>query len=912
MNRRTGTAAFVVIAVAGALAWWALRDAGPATSTLGHQQTVVATGGGPRAPGRSAEANGPAPGADTVYYDDDPVGTLLLEGQVIDGSDKPVVGATVVLESNPPRTATTDESGAFAFERLVGRSYTLIARATGGVAGPISVRLTSAMKEPVIMQLRPAGSVEVTVTGPGGAVAPGATVELRGPDRQTATTGADGIATFGVVMPGGYQVLAEAPTLARSVTQARVGAQGVTQVALVLRPGAAVSGRVVAAGQPVAGARVIYVGASDWGTSGDDQFDAVITGGDGGFRFEALPPGSFRFVARHPPHAPGSSPIVMLDGTTAKGGVEIELAPGAVVRGTVRDGSGNAVAAARVRIGIESRTPFGDGPRQAYTDDRGAFAITGLPRKPLVAVAMHEAGSSATVPVDTTGGDVDKVELRLDHTGQIAGTVVDPAGEPLEGVQVSAGPDFGASDRSQWQQWRLRGFPQELTESGGRFTLTGLAPGSYKVRASRARAAARGRQWAAEGVVATTGTTDLRIVLAPEGAVKGKVAFADGTVPGAFVVSVGFSQESFVGGDGSFMVDGLAPGVTRLSVRGPSFDSRGHEVTIESAKTIDAGTITVSKGRTIAGVVTANGQPVEGAVVYAGRQIFGSGSSGKAQQMGPFQRGTKDTTTDAAGKFSIAGFGPGDLAVVAEHPDRGRSKALRLVAGDPSAGTLTLALEPFGALSGKLMQGGSPAEGVIVSAQATTTPGALFNVASGPDGSYRFDKLAPEVYKVSATLGMPMMGMKFYSKQVTVVSGKDTVVDLAIEQGAVSLAVTPTPKTGAVGVASVTIVSGVIAATSARDLQLRLAAAGAGSSQWAILVNGGAATFSDMVPGNYTACAVPFPSEVQGMAAMGYVDRNGDRLPVYCKQVVVAPQPAQQAVEVPVEIPPFVPEEPPS
>ena len=59
---------------------------------------------------------------------------------------------------------------------------------------------------------------------------------------------------------------------------------------------------------------------------------------------------------------------------------------------------------------------------------------------------------------------------------------------------------------------------------------------------------------------------------------------------------------------------------------------------------------------------------------------------------------------------------------------------------------------------------------VIVRPQSTTTPGALYSVASGPDGAYRFDKLAPDNYKVSATVGMPMTGMKFYSKEVAVPS----------------------------------------------------------------------------------------------------------------------------------------------
>jgi hypothetical protein len=51
---------------------------------------------------------------------------------------------------------------------------------------------------------------------------------------------------------------------------------------------------------------------------------------------------------------------------------------------------------------------------------------------------------------------------------------------------------------------------------------------------------------------------------------------------------------------------------------------------------------------------------------------------------------------------------------------------------------------------------------------------------------------------------------------------------------------------------------------------------------------------------------VPLPVEVQGMAALAYMDRHGDSLPAYCQPVAVQAAPATQTVVVPVEIPPFV------
>jgi hypothetical protein len=362
-----------------------------------------------------------------------------------------------------------------------------------------------------------------------------------------------------------------------------------------------------------------------------------------------------------------------------------------------------------------------------------------------------------------------------------------------------------------------------------------------------------------------------------------------------------------------FTLDALSPmKKAELSVRGPTFQTRTLEIAVEPGKTTDVGTITVAKGRGLAGVVLADGKPVPGATVFAGRMVFGTGSSSAAPaMMNPMGRGTKTATTGEDGTFTLSGFGNGDLTIVAEHPSIGRSKALRLPTEMPGQAELTLELQVFGALSGVLRQGGKPAEGVFVSAQSTTSPGALYNVASGPDGAYRFDKLAPDTYKVSATLGMPMMGMKFYSKQVTVPSGKEVTIDLAVEPGAVTLTVTPKPKTGALGVASVWLQSGVIVVKTASELALRMAQAGPGSSQWIIIRQGEPAVFKEVVPGAYSVCVAPFPAEVRGMAAMGYGERHGDTLPAFCKTLTVAAGNTAQSADVAVELPPFVPDAPP-
>jgi len=895
--------AVIAVLVVGAVAIWALL--------LRHPSRPQATAKAPvptshdRA--RPERDRGEDPAAPAVLVDDDPKGALRLEGQVVDGDDHPVGGATVMLGSNPPRTATTEADGGFAFDALVARPYTLVARARQGIAGPVTAKLTD-KSEPVVLHLRPGAQVSVTVVGGDSKPIDGATVELRGTDYQKQTTKA-GTTTFDAVVPGGYQVAAWADGLARSLSWLQVGA-GAHSVKLILMPGAAVAGRVVdEKGSGVPGARVTFHGASDWSQQADARYDAALTGADGSFKFAALPSGSFRFAASHPEYAPGQTAMVTLDGKHDQSGVTITLGAGATVRGTVVDTAGKPVASARVRIGRASRRGMiFEPPRQAYSDGDGAFELRGLPRHELTAVAMHETGASKSEDLDTTNGDVANVKLVIDVTGTIAGIVVDPQGQPVEGVQVSAGPNFkDQKGMGDFQNFRMRGFPQELTDAAGKFTLTGLAEGSYSITAMRSHAASRGRRGTTEGIVAQTGTKDLKIVLQPEGGVKGKVALADGTRPDIFTIAVGITQQSFVGTD-EFELDALAPQSYELQVRGPTFQSRAVEVLVEPGKTADVGTITVQKGRLLAGTVVANGTPVPDATVYAGRQIFGNGSTNSAN-FGPMGQGTKTTTTDASGTFSLAGFNDGDLAITAEHPAYGRSKALRIPTEMSGQGELVLELQPFGALSGVLRQGGKPVEGVFVSCQSTTTPGAIYAVASGPDGSYRYDKLAPDTYKVSATVGMPMAGMKFYSKEVVVPSGQEVKVDLAVEAGTIEVDMLAAAKAGKLGVASAWLATGAITAHTASELSLRMAAAGAGASQWVIIRAGEAAKFTEITAGAYTACVVPFPAEVQGMGAMGYVERHGDKLPAYCLPVTINASPDHQTVTVPVEIPPYIPDQ---
>lgn len=915
MKPRVLVPAVAVLAVAAFAVWFFALRGGKATKPGPDKPAAAdpwATSNRPAARPDAPDRNRPGGGdALDVMVDDDPPGTQRLEGVVMTADEQPVAGAIVSISSNPSRTATTETDGSFAFDGLVSRPYTLVARAKAGVAGPLTVKAGGAAKL-VILTVRPAAAVTVTVVDGKSQPVANAEVELRGLDHQSATTAADGIARFAVVVPGPTDVAARAIGKAPAFAF-RMVPPGEVDLTLVLKPGAPVSGKVVdAAGKPVGGAHVIYRGASDWGARADDRLDGVVSAADGTWRFDAIGAGSYRFTARDPAHAPGSSALVNLDGVTAKDGIEVVMPVGATVRGKVVDGAQAPVASARVRIGEAGRNMIGEPPRQVFSADDGTFVVEGLPRKVLAAVAMSEIAASEAATVDTTAGDVKDLVLVVDVTGVIAGVVVDRAGEPLDGIQVTAAPDFRGGNFDPGQ-FRLRGLVQDLTDPEGRFELVGLAPGSYQVRAARA-AGARGRMFGMDGETAQTGTRDLRIVLPADGGVKGKVAFADGTPPAAFSVSVGFMQEQGGGKEGAFELGDLAPRAYRLTVRGGDFDDKTVDVTVEEGKVADVGTITVTRGRRLAGRVTYQGQPVAGATVYAGLQIFGSGSSNEAPMGGPPRGQTRTATTGEDGRWSMSGLGPTALAVLAEHPDMGRSAARRLgrVAADEQQ--LELVLAPFGALTGTITDGGGPAEGRIVTVTSTTTPNAMWGVATGADGGYRLDKLAPDTYKVSAMIGMPFGrgGMQLQSKIATVASGAEAKVDLTVEKGPLSVTIVAVPA-AASGVTpdQVRGVAWLLPTTlSPRTVeQLQLAGGGdPGTTTFGIMM-GGQAVFNDQVPGAVNACVATLPKEVPPGPQGGqeYFGRHADTLPVHCKLVALAAQPTTVTVQVPVEVPPFDP-----
>ncbi len=855
-----GKASIAVIVVVLLVAGTRVAGLWGAGSSKKPAATVKAAPAPQPAPPAQAAAPAASPRGLPTVHDRDPKGTLRVEGQVIDEQEAPVAGALVAIDANPPIVVKTEADGGFVFEGLLHRDYRIEATSGDRYAGPARVRLSD-KTEPVTLRMHKGGRVEVTVTDRGGGTpVAGAEVELRSwmsTLTWKATTNGQGVATLIGVGAGSSPLVAHASGYAQAAMM--LGTSGnpdvVEHAALSLARGAPLSGRVVDdKGAPVANARVFATNASEPLPVVDPHRDAVTSGADGAFSITALSSGTWRVTATAGDFAPTTSAPFTVDGQHPRSGIELRLAAGAVVSGTVKDPSGAPVSAAVVSV-----VPHGYVPwlprRQAFTDASGAFSISGLEPRAVDVVAWHDSGSSAIATADLAAKREQTVALTLAITGAITGTVVDSAGQPIGDAQVTASPE-GESDPATRGAWLVRGVQETTTDQGGSFRFAGLPDGPYRVRAARP-SAGEAALWLATGVATTPNAAPIKVVVPADGRAIGKVQLDDGKPAAAFTVTLADTRPlPFVTKDGAFAVPAV-PGTYSLTVGGPGFLTTGKDVTIAEGKDTDVGTITVHPGRSITGrVLDEHGTPVAKATVAAGALLTGGGAELyiKSESIA-----AKDTETDAQGRFSLDGFPPASLTVVAGKANVGRSASLQLPAS-PDSATLDLVLAPTSGLQGKVTRSGQPLGDTVVIANPVGAMASNFFVTTGPDGTFALDALSPGSYLVYPMIGGGGNAPKdMYMRRVEVALGTKASIELDATPGPVTLDVSVKTDKGAPipmgGLLAIALTIDPESAEQLRDGSL-FPVTDATVPMHMRMVMGGAAEITGMRPGAYTLCAL--------------------------------------------------------
>lgn len=890
-----------MVAVAAAVSWFVFlrtKDANkPTPAQIARAAEVNSSTTAPTTDDHAVAA--PRGVAPNWALDIDREGPLLLEGQVVGPDGAPVSGAKVSLSSVPARSATSESDGSFSFAKLTGRTYHLGAT-SGKLIGSAVYKLVD-KGDPVVIRLVEGATVTVTVLDDDGQPLSGA--EVRSDDDHIATTDARGAATLAPVPPGWVAVRARAEGFAPETGFTTVGSSGASgQITITLHKGYPVSGTVLdEAGNPVSKAKVsVTAGSWEFGTPGPDD---VTSDNEGQFTIPAMTAGSHTLAAVDGEHAPArSAPITVKD--RAVSGVKITMKLGGRIAGKVVDKDRKTVPFASVRISGTGSNAWMVPARQATSDKDGAFELRGLARVKQQARAESDAAASKIVDVNLEAKlEISNLELMLEVSGTIAGTVVDEKGEPVPEVTVNAFPDIMGGAIT--EGIALAGMSNATTDGAGGFAIQGLPNGAYRLWAGRGSGVAW--DWGQQGTAAKTGDTGVKITLPADGGLKGTIVLeGSGEAPAAVMVQVGVAPATPARA-GVFDLNNVAPGTHDVAFRSPEFAKLvKRDVKIEPGKTTDLGKVIVSKGRKLAGkVVDRTGAPIAGAKIKVAEVLFSV--EGDQEQIERYEQiaTVRSAISDQAGEFVILGVPKKATNAMADHPTSGRSLPVPVPEGTDDPPSVTLTLRGYGSIAGKVTSKGKPLPHVNVSDSARGGGAAMLFAEADDEGNFFFERV-PEGAHVVQAMQAEMMSMKSTSANVAVTAGRESKVTIDIPVGTISVTVTVKPlPNNKVDAAQVFLFSGVVAPANAKQLTDSFLQGGAQGMKFWLGAGMPMPMFEEIVAGTYSVCSMPITGSLSDPTFMQRLRENMQNVRIFCKAVTITPSPNAQTVvsEVPAMTP---------
>jgi protocatechuate 3,4-dioxygenase beta subunit len=558
-------------------------------------------------------------------------GDLRLEGIARDGDHQPISGAKITLGRGAhPRTTTTEADGTFFFDALAAGDYDVLAESGELYAEDNDISLSDT-SDPIELELHAGPTLDVLVVEKdGGAPIVGAKVQCCS-DRYS-FTGPDGHATLRAVDYQRALVTASAEGHAPHDLTVPTGddpAIRLTRTIELVR-GSRVEGIVVdEAGKPVEHALV------EVDDDHQDRHDSVFSEPNGTWAFPDLATDNYLLHASSDLHIATPDLKIHHDSASVQRGVVVHVELGAQIRGSVVDAANHPVVEAKIQAGGQS----------AVSDEHGQFVLTGLAPDTYNVTAYTDTDGAPSQVITIARGDRKEMHFVV-QPSNIAGTVVDSHGQPVEDARVTA------------ESTDPNGRGYSKTDERGHFDLGGLPPGSYLLSASREDQTDRHDVPPAR---VQSGTRNVRLLLPELATLRGRVV-----LEGEPVAYYGYvlgddpkvsRYETPVpvrDRDGTFHVGGLLGGTRTVVIVGPTFARKQIDnVQLVSGQITDLGDIVVEHGRLLHGHVTD-----EAGVPVAGAQVVLNGR---------FARDTDDVLdgrmgdrfgaqTDAEGAFTIAGL----------------------------------------------------------------------------------------------------------------------------------------------------------------------------------------------------------------------------------------------------------------
>lgn len=627
----------------------------------------------------------------------------------------------------------------------------------------------------------------------GGAPVPGARVQVGGSWSDgdgaawgSAMTDQDGRFRLARLAPGRYKPTATARgRRGQAVESVLLGlGQTVEGIVIEVHPASVVTARVVLTdGKTPCTEGWVNLQDEKAGHQESDGIDA-----DGKVEIEAAMPGHFEVQVRCTGYRSESDyPELVVEAGKDPPEQVWKVGAGAVLRGVVLAHDGRPVGAANVNVQPVIAEDAWSAWSWEETEADGTFEVKGLAggRYKVSATPETEPGTDKPVEVEVPDQGEASVEIRLTQGGVIAGTVRDEDGVPVAQVQVRA--------QGKASMWRSNGGAQTLDD--GSFRLEGLAPGPYRVIASRERywggeLRAPGKTdddqagEKAEVRAGQTTTADL-VVESLSGVIRGRVVDSNGAaITDAFVdaeresdsaaAEEGGARRSMRWGwarspvltdtDGGFAIEKLSPGTYMVR----AFRKGGGEALVEHVKVGATVTVTIRETGSIAGtvVIEAGGAPDRMTVNVQDKKTG-------------FRRREEFFRTEGA--FAMRELPGGDYEVSVSSGE-GTGKAEALLAEGQELRGLTITLAARARVTGRLITAddGKPLAGFMIQVMPVGPMEYSFDSTSSPpmsgaDGRFEVPSApAGKVQLMAFPLAMEDTEYAFARKLATLEGGRTT------------------------------------------------------------------------------------------------------------------------------------------
>ena len=415
---------------------------------------------------------------------------------------------------------------------------------------------------------------------------------------------------------------------------------------------ASLAGTVLTAhGSP---ARDAAVRLSSTHARGDGRSQSFGVSHDGTFDARHLRPGVWSVSASDAAGGRAEGQVVELVAGEVRE-VELRLVPGSSLTVAVTDPQGQPVAQARVLVRPEDTrlTEWG------LTDVSGRVVV-GLEEGVAQVEVSHSGWRTATEDV-VVGPGTNELAVRLEAGFEIAGQVRTVDGLAVQGAVVHLGPDYGAGPDSELQAMALSwshvddSSPRAVSDVTGRFRVTGVDPGIWRLSAMLPGHAMAGDQPRVE--VESGSVAGIVIELVPEASIRGLVTgLGDAGTASARMATAEVRawrgthfRSTAPALDGAFELDGLSPGEWQVSAL--SGDRRSPEQTVRVGVegAIEFVELRFDRGLLLGGQVFAQGNAMAGAPVAVRL----------AAESAPRQ-----TRTDHQGRFVFDGLPAGMVRLV--------------------------------------------------------------------------------------------------------------------------------------------------------------------------------------------------------------------------------------------------------